>query len=222
MATCLDIISAAMRELAVLGMGKEPKAAEAEHGMTRLQALIDGMWGAGIGSPLTDQEIAGDADLTADTRALVYASSPLALTFPELPFNGARIQVKDMLSSFATNNVTLDANNRQIELSTSQTLSTDGADTIWVYIAEAANWAKVSPLDLSDLLPFNDDEFFTLALAKRLATTFGARFQSEDALLRSANRFRAKYASQVVVPADDGVRFMSRQSWSHGLIGPTN
>lgn len=219
MATCLDIVTYAMRELGVLSIGREPRAAEADEGMVRLQAIIDSMWGAGIGAPLLDQELDANFELIADTRALVYAASAITLTFPERPFNGARIQVKDMLGTFATDNVTLDGNNRYIELSLTKTLSTNGTDTTWVYEAETANWAKVSPLALADTLPFTDNEFFTLALAKRLAPVFGAQFASEDALLRSANRIRAKFASEVIIPADDAVRFLSRQSYGCGFTG---
>jgi hypothetical protein len=215
--TCLDIITSAMRELGVLGIGKTPKAAEASEGLTRLQAILDGMFGAGIGSPLTDYELDQDTTLENDTRALVYASSAITLTFPEQPFNGARMQVKDMLGTFATYNVTLAGSNRYIENALTQTLSTNATDTTWLYNAEVANWAKVSSLILTDNLLIGDDEFFTLELAKRMANIFGAQFRSEDALLRAANRIRARYRSLVIVPCDDAVRFLSRQSYGTGF-----
>jgi hypothetical protein len=41
MATCLDIITYAMRQARILGAGKDPKAAESEEGMVALQSLYD-------------------------------------------------------------------------------------------------------------------------------------------------------------------------------------
>lgn len=46
MATCLDIITYAMRQNRILSLGKEPKAAEAEEGMFALQSLYD-QWRTG-------------------------------------------------------------------------------------------------------------------------------------------------------------------------------
>lgn len=221
MLTCLDYVTHAMRELGQLASGEEPTAEEAEDGLNRLQAILDGLFGNGIGASLIDQEIDDSADLVADTRALVFATSAMTLTFPESPFNGARIQVKDMSGNFATYAVTLDGNNRLINGASTATLNVNGTDKTYVYVADTANWALVSPLGLSDTLPLGDDEFFVLYLAKRLAPMFGAQFaqESEIALLRAANRIRARFATRVIVPCDDAVLFLSRQSYNTGFTG---
>lgn len=46
MASCLDIITYAMRQCRILGIGKEPKASEAEEGLVALQSLYD-QWRTG-------------------------------------------------------------------------------------------------------------------------------------------------------------------------------
>jgi hypothetical protein len=63
MATCLDIITYAMRQSRILGPGKVPKAAEAADGMVALQSLYDqwrtgGMFGQLIDLYLEDNDIA--------------------------------------------------------------------------------------------------------------------------------------------------------------------
>lgn len=63
MATCLDVITYAMRQARILGMGKEPKAAEEEEGMFALQSLYDewrtgGMFGGLEDVYLTDDDTA--------------------------------------------------------------------------------------------------------------------------------------------------------------------
>jgi hypothetical protein len=63
MATCLDIITYAMRQSKVIGPGKEPKAAESEEGMFALQSFYDelvegGMFGRLEDSYLTSNDTA--------------------------------------------------------------------------------------------------------------------------------------------------------------------
>jgi hypothetical protein len=53
-ATCLDIITYAMRQARVLGPGKEPKAAEAEEGMVALQSFYDELVQGGMFGRLED------------------------------------------------------------------------------------------------------------------------------------------------------------------------
>jgi len=217
--TCLDIITDAMRELGVLGIGKDPKASEADYGLTRLQRIVDGMFGNGVGLSLAEVEIDGTADLAADTRNLCSLTTAATLTLPDSPKSGARIQVKDMLGNFASHNVTLDGNGRLIEGTATKALNTNSTDTTWVYVGDSANWVKVQTLALTDPLALGDDDFFTLALAKRMAPAFGAKFTSEDALLRAANRIRARFPSKAIVPADDAVLFLGRQSFGCSFTG---
>lgn len=216
--TCLDTITHAMRSIGVLAIGRELKAAEAVEGLFRLQAIIDGLFGNGVGLKLTDTDVTGDVDVATDSRNLVAATNAITLTFPQSPANGARVQIKDMAGNFATYPVTIDGNGRHVEGSATATISMNGTDTTWVYIADDANWAKVAPLALTDTMPIADDEFFTLNLAKRMAPTYGAQFVDDVGLLRAANRIRARFSSSVVIPCDDAVRYLSTQSYRNGLL----
>lgn len=213
MTTCRDIITHAMRELGVIGVGKQPKAAEAEEAMFRLQAIVSGLIGNGVGTPLADQIIETDTDLSADTRNLIYATARMTVSLPDMPANGARVQIKDMLGNLSTYPLTIEA------IPSDLVLSTNNGDWTLIYIG--STWNLVTPLSIDLSIPFDDDEFFTLELAKRLAPVFGVPFPptSEPALLRAANRIRAKFRSQAVVPCDDAVRFLSLQSYNTGFKG---
>jgi hypothetical protein len=218
-ATCLDIITDAMRERGVLGLGKDPKAAEAEHGLKRLQAIFDGLMGNGIGASLSDLAVTASGTLVADTKALVSATAALTLTFPATPSNGQRIQVIDLLGNFGSCNVTLAGNGSRIETAASVSLFTNSINRTWIYID--GNWTRIEALSLSDTIILDDDEFFTLELAKRLSG-FGAPMAAEsvDALRLAKNRIRARYSYPVVTPADDAVRFLSRQAYRSALDQP--
>jgi hypothetical protein len=211
--TCLDIITEALREIRVVGVSRQPKASEAELGLHRLQAILTGLFGFGVGKSLTDQVVESDTDLNPDTRALVYASTPITFTFPEMPSDGQRIQIQDLRGNFASYPVTIEATPANIILNTS------GAIYTFVYVTDTATWVAVSPITLSGQLALGDDEFFTLELANRLAPVFGAQLspESASALQRAGNRIRARFSYPVVTPCDDAVLFLGRQSYTTGF-----
>lgn len=212
MTTCRTIIRHAMIELGVLEGEGNPSATEASDGLFRLQAIIDGLFGCGVGTALVDLEVTGATAILTDQRALVSATGSFTITMPDTPDNGSRIQVVDILGNLATYPLTLDGNGRKVEGSATKAITAGGT---WIYTADTANWQKVSPLALDDALLLGDDEFFTLETAKRLAPMYGAQMSRESvvALQRAANRIRARFASRGVVPADDAVRLLSRQSY---------
>jgi hypothetical protein len=53
-ASCLDIITYAMRQARVIGPGKEPKDAEAEEGLAALQSFYDELLSGGMFGRLED------------------------------------------------------------------------------------------------------------------------------------------------------------------------
>lgn len=64
--TALEVITNAMIKLRVLGVGKEPKAAEAEAGMTELNNMVAEWAIDGIDLALPDLELTDDLDLPTD------------------------------------------------------------------------------------------------------------------------------------------------------------
>ena len=216
MTTCRNIIRSAMLEIKALASGEEPTADELSDGLERLQGIVNGLLGNGVGTSLADVDVAADSTLLPDTRAIVAQSAAITLTFPATPANGQRVQI---IGDFATHNATLDGNGRTIP---AVTLSSDATNNTYIYIADTASWALISPLTADSDLPINDDEFFTLELGKRLVPMFGGQMTPEGAaaLQRASNRIRARFRSQAVTPCDDAVQFLSRQSYCTGYLGP--
>jgi hypothetical protein len=79
-ATCLDIITYAMRQARVLGPGKEPKAAEAEEGMVALQSFYDELVQGGMFGRLEDSYLTSDD--TAEEGKRYLLASGVTLTEP--------------------------------------------------------------------------------------------------------------------------------------------
>jgi hypothetical protein len=79
MASCLDIITYAMRQARILGLGKNPKASEAEEGMVALQSLYDQWRTGGMFGELEDIYL--DSDDTAEEGKRYYTNG-FTLTVP--------------------------------------------------------------------------------------------------------------------------------------------
>jgi hypothetical protein len=170
-------------------------------GLEVLQEVLDGLFGMGVGQSLSDQIVEIDTDLPANTRALVFATVPLTITLPEMPENGQRVQIKDMVGNLSTNTVSIPAVPSDI------VLNTDSGDYVFVYIDSSASWVLVSQLTPDSELPIGDDEFFRLELALRLIPMFGGNLTPESAKahMRATNRIRARFHVTVITPADDAV-----------------
>jgi hypothetical protein len=77
-ATCLDIITYALRMTRVVGIGKVPKAAEAEEGMVALQSLYDDWRTGGMFGQLKDKYLKEDD--TAEEGHRYYIPAGFTLT----------------------------------------------------------------------------------------------------------------------------------------------
>lgn len=198
MATCRDLITSAMREIRAIGSGEDPTADELTDGLSTLQAMVDGLYGNSVGYPFTDVEIEDSEELEADTRYLVFASAEIIVSLPESPVNGQRLQIQDVLGTFATYPVTIEATPSDIVLGTSATYT-------FIYIAETASWTLVSPLTADSSIPLGEDEFLRLELAQALAPMFGAALtaESQNRLQRARARVRARFEVSRDEPPSD-------------------
>lgn len=78
MATCLDIITLAMKQCRILASGGTPTSAETEDGMTALQSLYDEWRTGGMFGTLTDVYL--DSDDTAEEGKRYYVAAGVTLT----------------------------------------------------------------------------------------------------------------------------------------------
>ena len=196
MTLCSEIVRRALTEIRVLGVGRAPRAAEGEDGLSALNALISGLLGNGIGQDLVDLAVTESEEIEVNTRCLVTATASLTITLPEEPANGDRFQIIDIGGNIATYPLTVDRNGRRIESASSNlTLNTNSLDRSWIYRADIASWERVATLVATDPLPFPDDEAFIYELAWRLAPGYGASFTGEQAASRETSwrRLMARY-----------------------------
>ena len=71
MTTCRDIVTLALRQARIVGIGRAPRAAEADEGMVALQSLYDGMFADGPLGPFTD--VYATDDYTAKENERIIA-----------------------------------------------------------------------------------------------------------------------------------------------------
>jgi hypothetical protein len=201
MTTCRDLIRASMLEIRAIASGEQPTADELSDGMARLKNIVDGVFGFPIGARLVDVIVEDDTTLEPDQRALVFADKPITITPCDMPRDGTRMQVKDMLGNFATYPVTIPS------LPTDIVMNANGQSDTYVYLEDLTSWVAISSLTPDSQIPLGDDEYFVLELAKRLAPMFGATLTAESAvaLQRAWARIRARF--EPLAP-DSGAEFL--------------
>jgi hypothetical protein len=157
MATCLDIISSAMRLSGILGLGKEPKAAESEHGLACLQSLYDS-WVQTMFGRLEDVYLTSDD--TAEEGKRYYVPSGITLTDASSEYldgSGDTRQPRD--------------------LSLYEVLESDGTRRVKLY--DRTEWVDLLDLGLSDIAPLSGRNEMGLAACLATHGAFAAAFGAE-------------------------------------------
>jgi hypothetical protein len=80
MTTCRDIVTLALRQARIVGIGRTPRAAESDEGMIALQSLYDGMFADGPLGPFTD--VYATSDYTAQENERIIADGA-TITVPD-------------------------------------------------------------------------------------------------------------------------------------------
>lgn len=156
MSTANDIVRRGLRLLGVLRAGQEPKGADAQDGLERLQSLIlnlpgllhNGRW----------CEVAVTTAYTARESDRCTVTAPGVVTLPTTitncgptrpPLDLARVQI---IGTSATN------------------------AGLWLYSATNGAWGQANALTLSSTMPFGaeDDEGLAAILAVNMAGEYGA------------------------------------------------
>jgi hypothetical protein len=157
---------------------------------------------------------------------IVFGGTTTTAWFPERPDDGSRMAL--MQGSGAGDGgapgavLTLDGNGRTINGANTATFTDPVTPTAWLYRADLGDWQPVVDLTLVSNMAFppETDDYFTLALAIRLAPRFGKQVSAETtaAFKRAESRFRAKYrqAGTTTFGATDIPR--SLQSYISGRI----
>jgi len=234
------IITDAFRESNKIAAGTTPTAAMQTEALTLLNRLIASVMGWEVGENLAQWPVGttgyetAPVDATSDIWRFPPPNSMLAcnlgsaqtIYLPQQPSDGARIAVQDLQGNFATYNLTLNGNGRQIEGASTLALATNNLNRAWFFRADTGNWVRFTDLELTDALPFPTefDDFFVISLAIRLAPRLGPPIGAETlaAYKRSQQQFIARYVQSqpLRINADIAPFRMSIQTFNNGLLGP--
>lgn len=223
MSTCRDIIASAALEISAVQLGEEMQPAEADEGLRRLNQLLSGLAGMGIGEAEKSRDALSllnhhNANIPANTRILATdLTASMTLKLPCRPSNGARVSLIDVDGVFATYPVTLDPNGSKIEgSSASLAANTASFSRTWVYIASAANWQRVSDVGLDDDFPYpaDSEQAFVALMALRLSPVFQLPLtpEAQAAVIAATGSLSARYRQRVVTSADTATLVLGRQA----------
>lgn len=223
MSTVAFILEEAFREGGLTTELQHPTPTQTEQALARLQTVIASAYGFEVGEQLEDWRVGNenvrdtDATWSADhwtypvpnSRLLLMHDSAQTIYLPE-PTHGSRISVVDVNGALAAHNVTLNGNGRHIENASSLVLSANNYAGTWLYDADSANWALVTPILKTSSMPFpaEFDEYFITSLAMRLNPRYGRGISevTAAALQRSLEKMRARYEQRQDVGVALGAR----------------
>lgn len=149
-ATCLDIITYAMRQARVLSLGKEPKANETADGLVALQSLYDEWRTGGMFGTLEDVYL--DGDDTAQEGMRYYVPAGFTLTEPTSEYLDSTEVIR-----------------QPRDLSLYEALTSTGTHTAKLY--DRTEWVSLLGLELTDTAPLSSRNAYGLAAC--LATSGG-------------------------------------------------
>lgn len=200
-----EIISRAFREANLITINRSPTTTEQTEALNLLNSLILSTIGMEAGEELTDIQVGGTYDrssfftyVPANARLVVNQSGSRTLLLHPEPYDGQRVAWVDASANFATYNLTIDPNGRQIGGSASSlVLSTNGDNRQYLYRADTGNWVRLTSLAASDTMPFpiEFDDYFIIGLAIRLAPRNSAPIPQESlaVLDRMQGQIQARY-----------------------------
>lgn len=216
------IIIDALRESMLIGLGEEGDAAQGEESLRLLDRLVASVFGNEVGENFSDAPFPSPYPITpawayipTDTRIIMGPNAGgQSFSINPYPQNGDRFQLIDSGSGFAANPVTLITAAAMFNGATGNYVANaDGFNKTWLYRADIADWALVSPLDAAGEFPFpqaHDDAFIGM-LAARLSPRYRQQMSKESllSLQSSMSKLRASYARTRLEPADLAVLRMS-------------
>ena len=164
MTSIRQLITDGYRESGIIAVGVSPDAEEHEEGLRQIRRLLRSLFGNELGEPLrsinfgssgltnpysTGEDMSGAIEsryVPENYRLLFNNDSVTTLYLHPNPVDGARLGVIDRLGNFATINVTLNGNGRDIEGSSSLVLATNSLNRDWFFRADLGDWVRVTTL----------------------------------------------------------------------------
>jgi hypothetical protein len=171
MTTCRDIITLALRQARIVGIGRTPRAAEAQEGLDALQALYDCMFADGPLGPFV--EIYATDDYTAKENERIIADNA-TITIPDTIEECGVLRTPKDLSAVIVVTDTTQKN----------------------YVFSLGRWHSCDGLTLDSVAPLaaRDKTGLAAALALQVSEMFGASVGPQTT--RRAYQFKGSIASK--------------------------
>lgn len=210
------LIIDSLRESMLIGLGEEGDAAQGEEALRLLSRIVASVFGNQVGENLSDwtfppvypAAVYSWQYIPPDTR-LVLGPNAGARSFNINPYpeSGDRLQLVDAGSNFASNNVTLIKGPAKFGgASTNYIANSNGFNKTWLYRADIADWALVSPIEAAGEFPFPEehDDAFIGMLATRLSPRYRQQMSAESvaSMTSALSQLRARYSRTRLEPAD--------------------
>lgn len=208
MATLADIVTDALRRLAVIREGAAVNDYQMRVGLQGLNDLLNTLPNRGVGEVLQTERVDASYAVRAPSILHVMASSGVTVTLPKQPKDGYRVRIVDVGTGFATSPVTVARNGWLIDgVSGDAILDTDGQSVEYFFRAELGDWKSLTtPLAQAADLPYpaaHDSDFKAL-LAVEIADFFGAPL-TESLVARASSaltRLQGQYKPDMAVTFD--------------------
>jgi hypothetical protein len=152
MTTCRDVITLALRQARIVGIGREPRAAEAQEGLLALQSLYDGIFADGMLGPFTD--VYATSNYTAQENERIIADN-------------ATITIPDTITEAGTVRTPMDLSAVIVVTDTTQRN----------YVFSLGRWQRCDALTLGSDAPLSNRNLLGLAawLSGHYCEMFGAQ-----------------------------------------------
>jgi hypothetical protein len=227
----VNIITSALRETNLIPLGSTPSTVQQTEAFNLLLTVVASVLGNEMGEnmnpfPLGQDNIVSPKGypwwanslpanlfVPMNARIMCNLTAEGFINFHPSPHDGARMGIVDVSQNFATNNLTIYGNGRQIEGESEMTYDTNGETREWMYREDLGNWVVVSPITLAGNMPWGSeyDDMFIIKLAMRLNPRFGQIMHpaSVQTLKEVQTKFTARYSqSTMQVPVEDGLLYL--------------
>lgn len=229
-----DIIEKAFFEAGLTTDLQHATPTQTANAMDTLAGIISLQYGTNVGEifqpwPLGNygrsadarQVLSGNILVMPPANSMLIATNEGALTvyLPVNPSPGSRFGIVDPYSRLAANPVTLDGNGHAIESGQSVLLDTDATNRQWLYRDDLGAWARVTPLLITDDMPFPSDfdQMFIILLAMRLSIPYGQnQSQLQLSFLKGmSQQFQARYTQSLPLQINPEIAFPTAQSYEN-------
>jgi hypothetical protein len=218
MSTLSEIVQRAFRESQILDINRPPSASQEAEAVTILRGIIlrnirpaiQTIWLGNL-SAIKEQKgvilknfthYTPNIAVPQDCYVNLLLDNATTLLLPPSPGDGSRLTFIDVVSTLATNPLTVIGNGNLIAGNPTATLATNNENTTFMFRRDLANWIPISPASLvaTAQMPFTEefDDLFVIELAMRLNPRYGKELNAVtiEVFQEIRSRFKGRYMSE--------------------------